>query len=76
MGVKLQQISELSLRLTDEFIKEHGYMPWKAIKGLRSIFAHQYGRIVINKMWETMSVHIPELKQLCVKIFSSDEVRF
>ncbi|MDR1080749.1 MAG: DUF86 domain-containing protein [Deltaproteobacteria bacterium] len=70
MGMKLQQITELSQHLTADFTREHGNMPWHSIKCLRIVFVHRYGKLDIGAMWSIMSVDIPELKQFCTKIIA------
>jgi uncharacterized protein with HEPN domain len=73
MAMKLQQISELAQRLTADFTREHGNMPWRLIKGLRVIFARQYLTLDYQTLLETMSVKIPELKIFCTEILTMVE---
>lgn len=35
---------ETALRLSDDFLKESTDIPWRAIKGMRNMFAHEYGK--------------------------------
>ena len=42
-------------------------MPWREIKAMRNIAAHNYGEIDIDILWETVIGDIPELKTFCVR---------
>lgn len=35
------QIGELVSRLSDEFLEQHKYIPWHAIKSMRNLHAHE-----------------------------------
>jgi uncharacterized protein with HEPN domain len=59
------QIGELVGRLSDDFIEEHSQVPWHAIKGMRNLHAHDYDRVDLNIVWNTLKEEIPALsKQL------------
>lgn len=61
------QIGELVGNLSDEFKTEHNAMPWREIKAMRNIAAHNYGEIDVEILWETAVEDIPELKKYCEK---------
>ncbi len=61
------QIGELVGKLTDEFKAQNNQMPWRDIKAMRNIAAHNYGEIDIDILWETISSDIPALKEYCEK---------
>lgn len=61
------QIGELVGNLTDEFKKEHQAVPWREIKAMRNIAAHNYGEIDIDILWETAIYDVPDLKEYCEK---------
>ena len=42
VSMGLMQIGELSGRLSDDFRNAHSDIPWKQIRGMRNLFAHQY----------------------------------
>lgn len=59
------QIGELVSRLSDEFLNVHHQIPWHAIKGMRNLHAHDYERVDLNIVWNTLNEDIPNLlKQL------------
>lgn len=61
------QIGELVGNLSDEFKTENNAMPWREIKAMRNIAAHNYGEIDIEILWETATGDISELKSYCEK---------
>ena len=62
------QIGELITRLSDEFKKKNPQIPWKIIKNMRNIHAHDYEHVDIDIMWETLTIRIPELKEQLIQL--------
>ena len=62
------QIGELVGRLSDEFIEEHNDVPWHAIKAMRNLHAHDYERVDLEIVWDTLTNEIPELKETIEKM--------
>ena len=72
VSMALLQIGELSVKLSDEFVEESGSeIPWKNIKGMRNRFAHRYGEMDKEIVWDTVKNSIPELKRFCEKLLIS-----
>ena len=61
------QIGELVGKLSDEFKAENNAMPWREIKAMRNIAAHNYGEIDLDILWETATCDILDLKEYCQK---------
>ena len=57
------QIGELAGKLSEEARKAADDIPWREIRGLRNICAHNYGNIDIAMVWNTLLYDIPELVQ-------------
>lgn len=62
------QIGELTARLSDEFKAKYPEIPWKQIKALRNIHAHQYDEVDFTIMWDILQVDIPKLLNSLHKI--------
>lgn len=62
------QIGELVGKLSDEFKNKYNKMPWREIKDMRNITAHNYGEIDIDILWETVLNDIPSLKEYIILI--------
>lgn len=61
------QIGELVGTLTDEFKAANETIPWREIKAMRNIAAHNYGEIDNDILWETAIYDIPDLKKFCIE---------
>lgn len=61
----LMQIGELAARLSDGFKEKHPEIPWREIRGMRNIVAHEYGSIDIDTVWETVQNDMDMLKDFC-----------
>jgi uncharacterized protein with HEPN domain len=55
------QIGELVSRLSEDFMETNSQIPWYAIKGMRNLHAHDYERVDLNIVWNTLTEEIPEL---------------
>lgn len=61
MLFRMIQISENSKKLSDEYKKQHAYIPWNAVYGFRNRIVHDYGNVDLNIVYETLKNDIPEL---------------
>lgn len=68
-GMCIIQIGELVARLDEDFVKNYPDIPWRQIKGMRNIYAHDYDIIDNDIIWETITKEIPELKEKVQTIF-------
>ena len=64
------QIGELVSRLSDETLQTFKQIPWHAIKGMRNLHAHDYERVDLNIVWNTLIEDIPSLKEQLTKILA------
>ncbi len=62
------QIGELVKSLSEDFKSEYNGMAWKAIAGMRDVFAHHYGSIDYDMTWNTSVEDIPVLKDYLIKL--------
>jgi len=58
-GVEI--IGEAARHVSDEFVKSHPAIPWRAIRAQRHILAHEYGEIQHDKIWRVATEHVPAL---------------
>lgn len=68
-GMCIIQIGELVTGLDVSFVKKYPDIPWRQIKGMRNIYAHDYDIIDNGIIWETITKEIPELKDKLQAIF-------
>jgi len=62
------QIGELVAHLPDDFRENHSHIPWRQIKGMRNVFAHDYDNTNLEEAWVTIETDIPALATECRKI--------
>ncbi len=65
VSMNILQIGELSGHLSEEFRVAHSEIPWRAIKGMRNLFAHSYGSMDMLTVWSTATESIPVLRDFC-----------
>ena len=62
ISMEIQQIGELTKDLSDDFINEtNSEIPWIQIIGMRNKFAHGYGKMDFEKIYNTAVKDIPLL---------------
>lgn len=67
------QIGELANRLSDEIKEANKDIPWRAIRGMRNLHAHDYENVDLEIVWNTLIEDIPILKlNLSILIQNTD----
>ena len=64
ISMNLLQIGELAGKLSPDYTRSSA-RNWRAIKNMRNMFAHDYGSMDIDRIWDTVIMDIPELKAFC-----------
>lgn len=70
-GMCIIQIGELVAKLDEAFVKGHPDIPWRQIRGMRNIYAHDYDIIDNDTVWESITEDIPALKEKLQIILNS-----
>lgn len=65
--MSLINIGELSKSFSDGYLEETRSTPWKDIRSLRNIAAHQYDAIRMPNVWLTIQQDVPALKRELMK---------
>lgn len=66
MPISLLQIGELSGKLSDAFRSQTDtQIPWGSIRGMRNLFAHNYGSMSREVIWKSALEDIPILLTFC-----------
>jgi len=66
------QIGELAIALTEEFRQKYSDVPWRLIRGMRNIFAHNYHQMDADETWKTIEADVPVLKAYCESILEQE----
>jgi uncharacterized protein with HEPN domain len=58
---QIHVIGEAARRVSDTFSGNHPEIPWKGIIGLRNVLAHEYGEVLVERIWRVATERLPEL---------------
>jgi uncharacterized protein with HEPN domain len=64
----LEIVGEAAGKITAEFQQAHPHVPWRQIKGMRNILAHEYGGIDYEIIHNTATMQMPELLAVLQKM--------
>ena len=59
------QIGEMTKLLSADFTAAHAQVPWRLIAKTRDNYAHHYGMVDFELVWETAVHDIPEVAEFC-----------
>jgi uncharacterized protein with HEPN domain len=69
----ITQISELGSHLSDAFKQQYVTFDWAVIKRMRNVVVHKYGNIDLKILWETISLHVPKLKNSLTELIAQNQ---
>lgn len=58
---QLLVVGEASKHISAAFKNSHPDIPWEKMAGLRNVLAHDYGEILVERVWFTATKSIPAL---------------
>jgi len=58
---RIEIIGEAARQVSNAFQAEHPHIPWRPIIAQRHILAHDYGGVIVEKIWRVATQHIPNL---------------
>lgn len=61
---QIHVIGEAAKRVSASFRESHSEIPWKTIIGQRNVLAHEYGEILVERIWRVATERLPELVRL------------
>ncbi len=70
---QLMVIGEAARHVSDEFQEQHPEIPWLQIIGQRNVLAHDYGEILVERVWLTATKSLPELLARLDQIIPNQE---
>ncbi len=73
VSMPVLQIGELSGHLSESFRGKHHEMPWRDMKTMRNIAAHDYENFDLITLWNTICNDIPSLRSYCQRIIEQHE---
>ena len=70
----VMQIGELVGRLSDELKERWATIPWAQIRAMRNVYAHDYGNVKIEYVWQTVTRDVPALRGVLLEILAENEL--
>jgi len=61
--MSIHQIGELVGRLPEAFRALHPDLPWRGIRQTRNIISHEYVKIDLDIIWQTITQSIPDFRK-------------
>jgi uncharacterized protein with HEPN domain len=70
---RIEVIGEAARHVSDSFKMMHPEIPWRHIIGQRNILAHEYGEILLERIWRTATETIPGLAEKLDRLIPPDD---
>ncbi len=70
---QLEIVGEAAKRVSEETRKAQGGIPWDDIIGMRNRLIHEYFRVDLRRVWDTITNDVPELIRLLEPIVPPEE---
>ena len=67
---RIEIIGEAAAHLTNETRKAIPKLPFRKMRGMRNIVAHDYANVDLKIVWEVATVHVPEVCAVLEKFFA------
>jgi uncharacterized protein with HEPN domain len=67
---RIEIIGEAALHLTDETRQAVPELPFRKMRGMRNIVAHDYANVDLEIVWEVATVHVPQVCAVLEKFFA------
>ncbi len=69
----IEEIGEAAKRLTSGITSRYVGVDWSLICRMRDFVSHQYDKVDLTIVWNTMEDDLPVLKEYCLRIISDLE---
>jgi uncharacterized protein with HEPN domain len=70
---RIEIIGEATAHLSDVTRREVPALPFRKMRGMRNIVAHDYANVDLGIVWQVATIHIPEVCSVLEKLFVTDE---
>jgi uncharacterized protein with HEPN domain len=68
---RIEIIGEATAHLTEATRQAISELPFRKMRGMRNIVAHDYANVDLKIVWEVATVHVPEICAVLEKFFAS-----
>lgn len=68
---RLEIIGEAAVHLSDDTRQAMPELPFRKMRGMRNIVAHDYANVDLRIVWEVATVHVAELRDVLERFFAT-----
>ncbi len=68
---RIEVIGEAAAHLSDETRQAIPALPFRKMRGMRNIVAHDYANVDLRVVWEVVTVHVPDICAVLEQFFAS-----
>jgi uncharacterized protein with HEPN domain len=68
---RIEIIGEAAAHLSEETRRAVPALPFRKMRGMRNIVAHDYANVDLNIVWQAATVHVPEVCAVLEKFFAT-----
>jgi uncharacterized protein with HEPN domain len=68
---RIEIIGEAAAHLSEETRQAIPGLPFRKMRGMRNIVAHDYANVDLKVVWEVATVHVPEVCAVLEKFFAN-----
>jgi uncharacterized protein with HEPN domain len=65
-------LGEAARQVSERFREAHPGIPWRGLVGLRNVLAHEYGEVLVERLWLFATQRVPELLTILDELVPSD----
>ena len=69
---RIEIIGEAAAHLSDATRQAVPELPFRRMRGMRNIVAHEYANVDLNIVWQVATVHVPEVYAALENFFAID----
>ena len=70
---RMEIIGEATAHLTEKTRQAIPELPFRKMRGMRNIVAHDYANVDLKIVWEVATVHVPQIRAALEKFFARPE---
>ena len=67
---RIEIIGEATAHLSNETRRSIPELPYRKMRGMRNIVAHDYANVDLKTVWEVATMHVPEVCMILEKFFA------
>jgi uncharacterized protein with HEPN domain len=70
---RIEIIGEAAAHLSEETRRAVPELPFRKMRGMRNIVAHDYANVDLNIVWQVATIHVPEICTALEKFLSKQQ---